>query len=144
MQFNFQNTLLNNQDDKPLGYEFYSRILLIEDNVGDPRLVELYLEESDTIDCEIVNKTSLADGMKALAEEPFDAILLDLSLPDSRGFETLERFMSSFPDANVIVLTGLKDKKLGIDAVRAGAQDYLVKGGFDADWLAKALRYSIE
>lgn len=144
MQVNLQNTSLYNQNDKPSGYDFYSRVLLIEDNMGDARLVELLLEESDTIDCEIVNKTNLADGMRALEEEQFDAILLDLSLPDSRGFETLEKFMVRFPDANVIVLTGLKDKKLGIDAVKAGAQDYLVKGGFDSDWLAKALRYSIE
>lgn len=144
MQVNLQNTSLYNQNDKPTGYDFFSRVLLIEDNIGDARLVELLLEESETIDCEIVNKTSLADGIAALKEAPFDAILLDLSLPDSRGFETLEKFMSHFPDANVIVLTGLKDKKLGIDAVRAGAQDYLVKGGFDSDWLAKALRYSIE
>jgi signal transduction histidine kinase/CheY-like chemotaxis protein len=144
VQVNVQNTSFYNQNDRPSGYDFYSRVLLIEDNIGDARLVELLLEESDTIDCEIVNKTSLAEGMAALEEESFDAILLDLSLPDSRGFETLEKFMSRFPDENVIVLTGLKDKKLGIDAVRAGAQDYLVKGGFDSDWLAKALRYSIE
>ncbi len=144
MQYNLQDKSLYNHYDKPTGYDFYSRVLLIEDNIGDARLVELLLEESDSFKCEIVNKTSLFDGMAALAKDPFDAILLDLSLPDSRGFVTLEKFMTRFPDANVIVLTGMKDKKLGIDAVKAGAQDYLVKGGFDSDWLAKALRYSIE
>ncbi len=144
MQFKIQKQSLYNEYDKPSSYDFYSRILLVEDNIGDARLVELLLEESDNFKCEIVNKTSLSDAIDALAAEPFDAILLDLSLPDSRGFETLEKFMTHFPDANVIVLTGMKDKKLGIDAVRAGAQDYLVKGGFDSDWLAKALRYSIE
>ncbi len=144
MQTNLQNSPLYNQYDKSSGYEFYSKVLLIEDNIGDARLVELLLEEADTFKCEIVNKTSLSDGMEALAQDSYDAILLDLSLPDSRGFETLEKFMTRFPDANVIVLTGMKDKKLGVEAVKAGAQDYLVKGGFDSDWLARALRYSIE
>lgn len=143
MQINFQNTSLYNQNDKSGGYDFYGKILLIEDHPGDARLVELYLEESD-MDCEIVNKVNLAEGMAALAEDSYDAVLLDLSLPDSRGFETLEKMMAGFPDSNVIVLTGLKDKKLGLDAVKAGAQDYLVKGNFDSDWLVKALRYSIE
>ena len=69
MQVNVQNTSFYNQNDRPSGYDFYSRVLLIEDNIGDARLVELLLEESDTIDCEIVNKTSLADGMAALEEE---------------------------------------------------------------------------
>lgn len=123
---------------------FYCKILLIEDNLGDARLVEILLQDSDIIDCDIVNKKSLQAGIDMFREETFDAVLLDLSLPDSRGFVTLEKFMTEFPNANVIVLTGTKDKKIGIEAVKAGAQDYLVKGAFDSDWLAKALRYSIE
>ncbi|MEM9822405.1 MAG: ATP-binding protein, partial [Bacteroidota bacterium] len=126
-------------------YETHNKILLIEDNPGDARLVELLLGESDLLDCKITNKTTLADGIAALeAEDDFAAILLDLTLPDSRGFETLERLLEKFPDKNVIVLTGLSDKSLGINAVKAGAQDFLIKGAFDADLLAKSLRYSIE
>lgn len=143
MRINLQNTPLYNQKDKSGGYDFYGKILLIEDNEGDARLVELLLEESD-MDCEIVNKETLAEGMAALAKDSYDAILLDLTLPDSRGFLTLEKFMVGFPDSNVIVLTGQQDKKLGLEAVKAGAQDFLVKGNFGSDWLAKALRYSIE
>ena len=70
--------------------------------------------------------------------------MLDLSLPDSRGFETLERLVSKFPQNNIIVLTGLADKELGVRAVKTGAQDFLVKGAFDSDELAKTLRFSIE
>ena len=126
-------------------YETHNKILLIEDNPGDARLVELLLGESDLLDCKITNKITLADGIAALeAEEDYAAILLDLTLPDSRGFETLERLLEKFPDKNVIVLTGLSDKSLGINAVKAGAQDFLIKGAFDADLLAKSLRYSIE
>ena len=71
MQINFQNTSLYNQNEKSGGYDFYSKILLIEDNIGDARLVELLLEESD-MDCEIVNKTNLAEGMAALAEDSYE------------------------------------------------------------------------
>ncbi|MEL6862957.1 MAG: response regulator [Bacteroidota bacterium] len=125
-------------------YETYNNVLLIEDNPGDARLVELLLGESDLLNCKITNKTTLADGMEALAEGDYAAILLDLTLPDSRGFETLEKLLEKFPDNNVIVLTGLSDKSLGINAVKAGAQDFLIKGAFDSDLLAKSLRYSIE
>jgi PAS domain S-box-containing protein len=122
-----------------------NRVLLIEDNPGDARLVEILLMESDLLECEIINKTSLGDGMALLEEgEEFAAILLDLTLPDSRGFETLERLLAKFPNNNVIVLTGLADKSLGLMAVKAGAQDFLVKGAFDSDLLAKSLRFSIE
>lgn len=124
--------------------ESFNKVLLIEDNPGDARLVELLLKESDLLECEILNKTTLKDGIEAIEKEDFDVILLDLSLPDSRGFPTLEKLVNRFPDQNIIVLTGFSDKKMGLNAVRAGAQDYLVKGAFDADSLAKSLRYSIE
>lgn len=126
-------------------FEDYNKILLIEDNAGDARLVELLLAESDLLNYKITNKTTLADGIAALeSDNDYAAILLDLTLPDSRGFETLEQLLERFPDKNVIVLTGLSDKNLGVKAVKAGAQDFLIKGAFDADLLAKSLRYSIE
>ena len=127
------------------GEETYNKILLVEDNPGDARLVELLLGESDLLNCKITHKITLSEGMTCLEEEnDFAAVLLDLSLPDSRGFVTLEKMVSRFPNNNIIVLTGLADKSLGIKAVKAGAQDFLIKGAFDADSLAKSLRYSIE
>jgi signal transduction histidine kinase len=120
------------------------KILLIEDNPGDARLVEILLEESDFLDCKIINKQSLTEGIEALNEEEFDIVLLDLTLPDSRGFDTLQRLIQAHPDVNVIVMTGLSDKALGLNAVKVGAQDFLMKGGFDSDLLAKTLRYAIE
>ncbi len=122
-----------------------SKVLLIEDNPGDARLVEILLGESDLHDCEVINKVTLAAGLAVLESgEEFAAILLDLSLPDSWGFETLEVLLSRFPQNNIIVLTGLSDKNLGLKAVKAGAQDFLIKGAFDSDLLAKSLRFSIE
>ncbi|MFT6147417.1 MAG: PAS domain S-box-containing protein, partial [Saprospiraceae bacterium] len=122
----------------------FHKILLIEDNPGDARLVEILLEESDFHECEIVNKTTLGDGIEALNQSDFAAVLLDLTLPDSKGFETLEQLIEAKPDVNVIVMTGLAAKEIGIRAVQVGAQDFLVKGEFDANQLAKTLRYSIE
>ncbi len=134
-----------NMEGNKNSYESFNKILLIEDNPGDARLVELLLGESDLLNCKIKNVTTLSDGIKALEEDgEYAAILLDLTLPDSRGFETLERLLEKSPDNNVIVLTGLSDKSLGINAVKAGAQDFLIKGAFDSDLLAKSLRYSIE
>lgn len=119
-------------------------ILLIEDNPGDARIVEILLEESDLPNCQIYHFQTLAEGVSALMEKEFDVVLLDLSLPDSRGFETLQRLISAKPDVNVVVMTGYTDKALGLNAVKAGAQDFLMKGGFDAELLTKTLRYAIE
>lgn len=122
-----------------------NRVLLIEDNPGDARLVEILLEESDLVECEITHRVTLKEGEIELEKgQSFAAVLLDLTLPDSRGFETLERLITRFPNLNVIVLTGLSDKAMGLEAVKYGAQDFLVKGAFDADLLAKTLRYSIQ
>ncbi|MCU0346152.1 MAG: response regulator [Saprospiraceae bacterium] len=122
-----------------------NKVLLVEDNPGDARLVEIFLQESDLQNCEVVNKTSLADAIAILESgEEFAVILLDLTLPDSRGFETLERLLAKFPQKNIIVLTGYSDKEMGLRAVQAGAQDFLVKGAFDAEQLSKSLRFSIE
>jgi PAS domain S-box-containing protein len=131
--------------DNMSNIEKHNKVLLIEDNPGDARLVEILLLESDLDNCLINNKTTLAEGLAALREsDDYAAILLDLSLPDSRGFETLQILLEQFPDNNVIVLTGIDDKRLGINAVKAGAQDFLIKGAFDADQLSKSLRFSIE
>lgn len=122
-----------------------NKVLLIEDNLGDARLVEIFLLESDLANCEVINKTSLSDGLEVLRSgAEFAAILLDLTLPDSRGFETLETVVAQFPQNNIIVLTGFSDKDMGVQAVKLGAQDYLVKGEFDAGELTKTLRFSIE
>lgn len=124
--------------------EKHSKLLLIEDNPGDARLVEILLEESDFKNFTLLNHITLGEGMAAIEKEDFDVVMLDLSLPDSRGFETLQQLITRFPDVNVIVMTGFSDKMLGLHAVKAGAQDFLMKGGFDADMLSKTLRYSIE
>lgn len=122
-----------------------NKVLLIEDNPGDARLVEILLEESDLVNCHLVNKTTLAEGIEELDNhQDYSAVLLDLSLPDSFGISTLERLIALFPKENIIVLTGVSDKSFGIEAVKRGAQDFLIKGAFDSELLAKSIRFSIE
>jgi nitrogen-specific signal transduction histidine kinase/DNA-binding NarL/FixJ family response regulator len=121
------------------------KILLIEDNPADARLVNILLLDTDLISCKITHAETLTEAINILETgERFDAVLCDLTLPDSRGFETLERLLARCPDQNVIVQTGLADKNIGLQAVRAGAQDFLVKGAYDGDLLGKTLRYAIE
>lgn len=125
-------------------YDSQDKILLIEDNEGDARLVEIYLLDSDLRHCTVVNKQTLKEGLEELRKQKFAAVLLDLSLPDSRGFNTLETLLKHFPQENIIVMTGLSDYQLGLASIKAGAQDFLVKGQFEPEILAKTLRYSIE
>lgn len=123
----------------------HAKILLIEDNPGDATIVQVYLSQTDFADCEIVHCDTLADGLQRIAAgEEFLAILLDLKLPDSLGLPTLQKVVEAAPLLNVIVMTGTSDTEMGLTAVQMGAQDYLVKNEFDADQLAKTLRFSIE
>lgn len=129
----------------PAGFDTTHKILLIEDDPSFAKLVEILLKESDLIRCEVVNKATLASGINELsANNDYAAVLLDMNLPDSRGFETLDMLLAKHPDANVIVLTGFENQEMGIKAVTAGAQDFIIKHHSDGAALAKALRYSIE
>jgi signal transduction histidine kinase len=121
------------------------RLLLVEDNPGDARLVREHLADAAGSHCFVLaDAPTLADAAGIAASAPFDIVLLDLSLPDSSGLETLARWRSTAPELPVIVLTGSDDEELAIAAVREGAQDYLVKGRIDGGLLAQAIRYAIE
>ncbi len=122
-----------------------NKILLIEDNAADARMVELLLVESGMNHCELIVRNSLNSGLKALEEsDDYAAILLDLSLPDSIGFDTLSTVLKQFPNNNVIVLTGHQEHQLGLKALKMGAQDFLTKGDYDAGVFLKTIRFSIE
>ncbi|CAA7624137.1 EAL domain-containing protein [Magnetospirillum sp. SS-4] len=117
-------------------------VLVVEDNPGDARLVELYLQEDPAHPFRVAKATRLADGLEILRDQSIDVVLLDLSLPDSFGMETLSslRAASSVP---VVVLTGTADEALALEALRQGAQDYLVKGQGDGELVRRAIRYAI-
>ena len=117
------------------------RILLIEDDDGDALLVEELLREAGT-GVEVQRVRLLADARKLVHDA--ECVLLDLGLPDSQGLHGLQWLLRQEPEAAVVVLTGLADEELGEEAVRAGAQDYLVKGDVTGKMLHRVIRYAME
>lgn len=120
------------------------KILLIEDNPGDVRLLREMLAEMPGTPFDLECADRLSAGLERLAAGEIDVILLDLSLPDSRGFDTFLRVQGQAPRVPLVILSGLDDEALALKAVREGAQDYLVKGQFDGLLLLRAIRYAIE
>lgn len=121
-----------------------TRVLLIEDNPGDVRLIREMLHDAEGADFALESADRIARGLERLARGGIDVILLDLHLPDSRGFPTLKKVQAGAPDIPILVLTGLEDEDLAVNAVREGAQDYLVKGQIDTALLVRCLRYALE
>ncbi|MEW5931021.1 MAG: ATP-binding protein [Gemmatimonadota bacterium] len=121
-----------------------TRILLVEDNPGDARLIRETLREAESFPFQLTHADRLAAAEERLAAEAFDVVLLDLSLPDAHGLETVRRTLAAGAEVPIIVLTGLDDETTAVAAVQAGAQDYLVKGRIDGTLLARAIRYAME
>ncbi len=120
------------------------RILLVEDSPADALLLEEELTAAATGPLDLMRACRLSKALKCLQSDSFDAVLLDLNLPDSRGKETLARILAPASEAAVIVLTGVNDVSLGVEAVKQGAQDYLVKGQVTGPLIFRAICYSLE
>ena len=108
------------------------RVLLVEDNPGDARLIREGLEDAertspDQVRFDLLLATRLSDAVEVLQHERLSVILLDLTLPDSSGIETFDRVRAVAPQVPIVVISGLTDDRLASQAVRQGAQDYLVK-----------------
>ena len=121
-----------------------TKILLIEDNPADARLVRELLFDVGAALYDLVDVGLFSDGMRHLKDNRCDIVLLDLTLPDGMGIDMVTRLQSALPQAPIVVLTGLDDDQVALDAMRAGAQDFLIKGRFDGQLLVRALRYAIE
>jgi signal transduction histidine kinase len=122
-------------------------VLLVEDNPGDATLIQRNLAAAtipEVGSVTVEHTESLAAALAATDDHQFDAVLLDLGLPESTGLATLDRFLADGPPLPVVVLTGLKDEEASVEAIRRGAQDYLVKGDLGPDLLGRTLRYAIE
>ncbi|MFW6358064.1 MAG: EAL domain-containing protein [Chroococcales cyanobacterium] len=120
------------------------KILLVEDNLAQARLLENLLQQAQPNQFYLVHVKRLHDAFQVLAVEAFDIILLDLTLPDSQGLESLNPLVEKVPSIPVVVLTNTNDEQLAVDAVRQGAQDYLVKRQINPELLIRSLRYAIE
>ncbi len=119
-------------------------VLLIEDNPGDVRLIREMLAEGEDALFELACVGRLSQGLEYLATRSASLVLLDLSLPDSYGFDTFLKVYAHSPKVPIIVLTGHDDQTVALSAVKTGAQDYLVKGKLDRELLLRSMQYSIE
>jgi len=120
------------------------RILLVEDNPGDAVLIQTCLPRDGETAFDVTTVAYLHMAMSELKEKVFDIVLLDLSLPDSQGMSTFTRLHEFDPNIPVVVVTGLLGEDIGTQAVRSGAQDYLIKGRVDGDLLVRSILYAIE
>lgn len=119
-------------------------ILLVEDHPGDARLIQEFLQDLQGRSFTVITAESFRQTYDRLKEHNVDVALVDLSLPDSHGLDTFRKLAADYPLLPQILLTGLNDRKIAIQAVREGAQDYLVKGQVDEDILIRAIDYAIE
>lgn len=123
----------------------HTRILLIEDDPDDALLIHENLSQAadSFFTFELKEVATLKEGLEALSDPP-DIVLLDLSLPDSQGLETFLRAHAQSPAVPIVVLTGNADETFALEAVRQGAQDYLVKGSASGKVILRSIRYAIE
>ena len=124
------------------------KVLLIDDEPAQAWLVQEHLRtvsEKSGKAINLVHTESLGDGFALLTQDgDVDVLLLDLSLPDSLGLETLTKAHTAFPSLPIVVLTSLEDEELGIQLIQGGSQDYLVKGQADGLILYRTIRYAIQ
>ncbi len=121
-----------------------TRVLLVEDSPSDARLIRHGLSHAQGVAFELVVAERLDVALAKLRLERFDVVLLDLGLPDTTGIETFTRVQMEFPQLPIVVMTGADDDADGVEAIRLGVQDYLVKGKADSRTVTRAIRYSIE
>jgi len=119
-------------------------ILVIEDNPADARLIKKALKEVPGINCLDKYAMSLAESMALLSSNDVSVILLDLHLPDSQGIDTLMALKIDHVHTPIVIMTDPDDEKTTLEALKRGAQDYLVKGQIDGHTLWRALRYAID
>jgi signal transduction histidine kinase len=119
-------------------------VLLVEDNAGDARLLREMFSKEKAGSIQLTHLLRMSDAEALLAKGGVDIVLLDMGLPDAHGIETLRRACSAAPGVPMIVLTGLEDEALAAEAMKEGAQDYLIKGQIENRALPRALRHAIE
>lgn len=122
----------------------YLNVLLLEDNSTEAKLIQDLLSQTNTIQVELTRVRLVSQAIQLLHKNTFDVILLDLSLPDSQGLDTISRFKEYGLNTPIVVLTACEDQELALRAIQAGAQDYLVKGKVCGELLIRSLRYAAQ
>ena len=119
-------------------------VLLVEDDPADARLIQDALAGTGNSPFRVEWVRHLSDALERLAGEGFEVILLDLSLPDSKGLDAFDQVFQAAPDSLILVLSGLTDEDTALQAMERGAHDYFSKGHVDSHSLPRALRYVID
>jgi two-component system, NarL family, sensor histidine kinase UhpB len=117
---------------------------MVEDNPGDVRLLKEMLKKSQSAVFKIDSIDCLSRAIEKLKENIYDLLLLDLGLPDSQGLDTVRQMRHAVPDIPIVIMTGLSDENIGLQAVEEGAQDFLVKWEVGEAMLMRTIRYAIE
>lgn len=120
------------------------KVLLVEDNLPEARILEVTLQEAKLREFSLVHVKRLQEALHKLTQDSFDVILLDLTLPDSQGLDSLTPLMTDYPSLPIVVLTNTNDEELALEALRRGAQDYLIKRQVNLELLVRSLCYAIE
>jgi two-component system, cell cycle response regulator len=120
------------------------KVLLVEDSPEDARIVQEMLKEVGTQEYSITQVDRLSDALTHLRAEKPDVILLDLSLPDSFGLDTLRQVHAEGSEIPIVITSGFSDEALVLQPMKEGAQDYLVKGEWSHRILARAMRYAMD
>ena len=121
-----------------------SAVLLIEDKPGDKGAISELLTKLAGVNHRVIQVNRLAEALRLIAGISFKAVLVDIELPDARGLESVGRLRAAAPTLPIIVLAAVDHESVAVQALQVGAQDYLLKGSFDAGLLNRALRYAIE
>ena len=129
-----------------IGTSQRTQLLLIDDNPADVLLVREALQEthSESLTFELQWVDRLQRALQHIAEKRTDLVLLDLSLPDTQGLATMKRFQAQAPDIPVVVLTGRRDEGTALEALKMGAQDYIIKDELHGKLLTRAIRYALQ
>jgi signal transduction histidine kinase len=120
------------------------KVLLVEDNAGDVRLIRQMLMDEVSHQTELMHVECMVDAERYLAENVVDVIVLDPGLPDAQGLGAIRRAHAAAPRVPLVVLTGLDDESVAAQCLHEGAQDYLIKGQIEARGFLRAVRYAIE
>ncbi len=134
---------MSQQTEQPVSRDSY-KVLLVEDNPEFASVIKLILQQEIPELFQVAHASQLSEALAQLDQKEFDIILLDLSLPDSDGFDTFSEVHARAPRLPIVVLTARNDESLAMRAVQAGAQDYLLKGSIEGQTLVRSLRYAVE
>lgn len=119
------------------------KLLLVEDNPGDVRLVQEALKDSELVK-ELVHCDKLSIALEKLQKSQFDLVLLDLSLPDSKGLDTFFTVRKKYSQIPIIIFTGYEDETQAFEAFSEGVQTYLIKDRIDSNFLNQAIYYALK